>query len=101
MFDGIGNFTVDAQEPETLTITLSGVTAVGSPLNLEFDPAASAGAATGIAILGQRDWVMLTRDNLDEVFRCPNAWTPGVGRHYSAFERQIAAGVNERKRFLQ
>ncbi|MBN1869550.1 MAG: FecR domain-containing protein [Candidatus Omnitrophica bacterium] len=42
MYDGIGNFTVDAQEPEELQIdVLAGATTLGDPLNLEFLPKAS------------------------------------------------------------
>jgi len=52
MFNGIGNFTVDALEPETLTITLSGVAGIGSPLDLEFTPSASASTASDIVIIG-------------------------------------------------
>ncbi|MCK4882011.1 MAG: hypothetical protein KAS92_03200, partial [Candidatus Omnitrophica bacterium] len=49
MFGGIGNFTVDAQEPETLTVDVDG--AVSAPLQYEFLPNASAGA-TKFAIIG-------------------------------------------------
>ena len=51
MFNGIGNFTVDALEPENLTINLSGVIGLGDPLVLEFTPNPSGSGATDWAII--------------------------------------------------
>jgi len=53
IFGGVGNFTVDSLEPETLKINvIGGHTVVGGPLNLQFLPNAMGSGAVGFAIIG-------------------------------------------------
>jgi len=52
MYGGQGAFTVDALEPETLQVSVNGISSVGGPLSLKFTPAGTGSTAVEYAIIG-------------------------------------------------